>query len=327
MTMAGKAELLRWLAEDDDFLVASHYNPDGDALGATAAMGFILSALGKRFVLYNQTGVPRHYDWLPWPAPLATVLPEREFARLILLDCGDLPRAGRELAQRMPGLICANIDHHLGNPNFCQVNWVDTRRSSTGEMVGELAEELGVPLSGDLGLAVYVSLVTDTGFFAYSNSSPACLRMAARIVELGLDPAAVSEKIENQWTPAKLKLLARVLESMSLHHDGRIAVIKISRALLADSGASPAETEGLINYVRRLRGLDIAVALREENEHRVKFSLRSGGEVDVQRVAASFGGGGHRNASGGQVLGSLAEAERAVVSAAALSLAAREAGL
>ena len=151
--------------------------------------------------------------------------------------------------------------------------------------------------------------------------------MAARIVELGLDPAAVSEKIENQWTPAKLKLLARVLESMSLHHDGRIAVIKISRALLADSGASPAETEGLINYVRRLRGLDIAVALREENEHRVKFSLRSGGEVDVQRVAASFGGGGHRNASGGQVLGSLAEAERAVVSAAALSLAAREAGL
>lgn len=309
------AEIVSFLSRRDDVLVASHYNPDGDAVGSMAAMGHILKALGKRFTLYNVSGLPESFDWLSLPAPVATSLPAAKPGTIVCLDCGDEARVGGELARevRAAKVEVVNIDHHLGNPMFGNLNWVDTNFASTTQMAAELAAAAGLELTGALGEAVYLGLVTDTGYFSYSNATPETMELAAKIVRLGLDPGEINARIQNQWTLSRIRLMNAALSELSIFHHGRVGVISVTRAMIAEAGATPQDTEGLINWVRRLRGVRIAAALREEEDGRIKFSLRSTGSVNVQQIAAVFGGGGHKNASGGEIRKSMAKAREKLV--------------
>ncbi len=181
----------RLLETGNNFLVAGHENPDGDALGATAAMGFILQALGKNYRLYGASGVPEQFAWLELPAPLHSELNTLgDFVPdwYLILDCGDPFRMGRELMQAVTPSKIINIDHHLNNPKFGAVDWVDPGQAAVGEMAGQLAKALDIPLSGGLGEAVYLALVTDTGNFSYGNTKPETLELAASIIRQGLDP-------------------------------------------------------------------------------------------------------------------------------------------
>lgn len=317
---AVRNEIVRILREEDGFLVASHTNPDGDAIGSMAAMGWLLASLGKRFALYNRSGLPTSFDWLELPAPIHTDLPAGDYPWIISLDCGDLSRVGPDMAAVWPLRSSINIDHHLGNPEFATVNWVRKSYSSTGEMVAKLARDLDVPLSGALGEAVYLSIVTDTGWFSYDSTTTHTLALASRIMELGLRPGPINAKIQNQWTPARICLMRDVLGKAVLLNKGRIGLINITREVMQACEADIADTDGLINMLRRVRGVLIAIALREEPDGSIKFSLRSHGEANVQQVAARFGGGGHKNASGGSVALPIEEAAANIVAACAAIL-------
>jgi len=301
------------------FLVASHASPDGDAIGAMAAMGHLLRALGKQAVLYNISGLPAHLAWLPMPGPVLTELPEDlgggGFDAIIALDCGDDRRGGKPLQQAMAAHPTLVIDHHIANPCWGRVNWVETDRSSTAEMVAALAEALGVEPSGPLGEAVYLGVATDTGHFQFENTSPRCMELAARIIRLGLDVARFNERIENQWSQARFRLWGEVLGGLTLYFGGQLGVIRITSEQLFRIGALAADTDGLTNFVLRIKGCKAALSLREDGGGMLKMSLRSVAEVNVQTVAAAFGGGGHKSAAGANLTGSIEDVEPRVIEA------------
>ncbi|KAF5037285.1 hypothetical protein DSECCO2_566230 [anaerobic digester metagenome] len=263
-------------------------------------MGFVLEALGKSFSLLNASPVPPQYGWMEPPAPLLDTPPDDGYDLALVLDCGDGPRLGN-LQQALDPARMAVIDHHLGNPGFGAVNWVDSRRCATGEMVAFLAKDLGVPLIGPIAQALYTALATDTGFFSFGGTTAESLELVAEMIRGGLDVGVTGALIKNQWTMNRLRLWSEVLGQIGLRHDGQVGVIRISQAMLKRTGTGPEDCEGLINNALRLRGVAAAILARELPEGGVKFSLRSVGDVNIQSVAASFGGGGHKNAAGGKL--------------------------
>ena len=306
-----RLEIARRIRAGQHFLVAAHAGPDGDALGSTAAMGFILEALGKDFSLLNDSPVPPQYGWMELPAPLIDHPLDEAYDLALVLDCGDGPRLG-ELEKQLDPTRVAVIDHHLGNPGFGVVNWVDPSRSATGEMVALLAKDLGIPLAGPLAEALYTALATDTGFFSFSGTTAVCLELVAEMIRGGLDIGAVGARIKNQWSVNRVRLWSEVLASLSVCCHGQVGTIRVSQAMLARTQTSSEDCEGLINNALRIKGVAAALLVRELPEGGVKFSLRSVGPVNIQTVAASFGGGGHKNASGGKLAMPLDEAETAL---------------
>lgn len=292
------------LRRQDRVLVAAHAHPDGDAVGASAAMGWMLRALDRNVLLYNESGFPGYLDWLRLPSPVMTRVDELPCAPslIVALDSGDAARLGSDIQPLLATVPVVNIDHHPGNPEYGTLaNWVDPSIAATGQMVGLLAEALGVPLHGALGEAVYVSLVSDTGSFAFGNTSAECLRLAARLVDAGLDVAAVRARLDNTWSEAKMRLWGLLMKDVRVMEEGRLAVAVVTSGMLEETGAVPGDAEGFVEQMRRVRGVRVSLLLREteaDGRPAVRISLRSGGEDDVRAVAAQFGGGGHRNAAG-----------------------------
>lgn len=312
-------EIARRIRDGRSFVVAAHAAPDGDALGCTAAVGFILEALGKNFSLLNDSPVPPQYGWLELPAPLLPTPPDEAYDLAIVLDCGDAPRLGNLQGVLDPARM-AVIDHHLGNPGFGAVNWIDPKRCATGEMVALLAKDLGVPLAGPIAQALYTAMATDTGFFSFGGTTALSMELGAELIRNGLDVGATGALIKNQWTMNRLRLWSEVLGQIRLRHDGQVGVIRVSQAMLQRTATGPEDCEGLINNALRVRGVAAAILARELPEGGVKFSLRSVGAVDIQAVAASFGGGGHKNAAGGTLDLALEDAEEALVAGVAAAV-------
>jgi len=311
------ADLIR---RTDSFLVSSHANPDGDAIGSTAALGHILAAMGKDFSLYNRSGLPAQFDWLTLPGPINSSLSGIEANWIFVLDCGTQHRVGEELYRVMGTRPIANVDHHLGNPMFGQFNWVDEGYPAVGAMIADLADELEIPLTGALAEAVYLGVVTDTGFFTFDNTSPEVLELAARLIRLGLNPGTVNAKIRNQWSVNRFRLWGESFPSIEMFFGGQVAVAHVTRAMMERTGTTAADCEEIVNFLRRLRGSRAAVILREEPDGAYKFSLRSSGPDNVQVVAALFDGGGHRNAAGGTIRADIGLARKRLVEALGESL-------
>lgn len=293
-------QIAEHILRHDNFLVVSHVSPDGDALGSMLGMGELLERLGKRVRLFNESGLPEHYAWLNPRQIIADVLPSDEPETIIVLDCGSAERAGSVIAPWLATKQVINMDHHLGNPMFGTLNWVEQRASSVGEMIGLLARKLDVSLTDRLGEYVYLSLISDTGNFCFNNTRPETLEMAAEILREGLLPGPFHEQRQSTGTLNQIQMRGEVLQQASLHADGRISLICFTRELFDRTGTGPEDTEGLVNTVLYVRGVEVAISLREDQD-RIKFSLRSKGGVNIQPVAARLGGGGHRNASGGHV--------------------------
>lgn len=318
------SRVIEALRDNDRFVVAAHASPDGDAMGSTAAMGWILRAMGKDFRLYNVSGLPDIFDWLEFPGPVSDSL---DFAdgfkpsAAIILDSGNLARVGDALAALAPSLdAVVDIDHHMDNPGYGTVNWVNKGYAAVGEMIAELAKVLDLPLTGPLGEAVYLALVADTGYFRYDNTRPETMELGASIIRQGLNPGLFSARYVNQWKLGRLHLWAEVLGQTRLFCDGRAGLLPIPLDARRRTGTTDNDCDGLVDYVRRLKGVQIAGILREDAPGVVKFSLRSSGNVNVQPIAASFGGGGHRNASGAIFNGTLEEAHAALLKAVCLAL-------
>lgn len=297
-------EMAALIQQFDNIVIVAHGSPDGDAIGATGAMGYLVKALGKRFILYNATGVPDYLSWVPLPGKLVSKPSAIPFkpGLVVVLDCGDAWRMGKDLFAVFPSYPSVNIDHHLGNPQFATLgNWVDPGMAATGQMVAAIADAAGVPLSGELAQCVYLSLVSDTGSFTHGNTSAAVFALAARLVAGGLDAASMREKLDNQWTMPKTRLWGKLMQTLTLESEGRIALCPVTSEEIASFGAVREDLEGFVEQMRRIKGVRVAVLIRQDPGHRCKLSLRSSGTDDVRSVAAVFGGGGHLNAAGATI--------------------------
>src|SRR5205809_6742929 len=289
----------------DRFLVTTHENPDGDALGSLLAMTLALEALGKDAVMYlaGEAPLPREYSWMPLDG-LQRKVPDDAATRVLLaLDCANESRLGPDPEVLHSAPLVVNVDHHHDNSRFGAVNVVVADASSTGEIVRDLLRELGVELTPDIAEALYIALVTDTGRFQYTNTTPKALRLAAELVEAGADVHKIFQDVYESVQFAKLKLLARAIERAEVYEGGRRVISYLLRGDFAEVGAAEPYSEGIIDYRRAVEGADMAALIREPPRGDAparRVSLRaSADELDVSKIArASGAGGGHRQAAG-----------------------------
>lgn len=306
----------RFMRENDDFLVVSHVQPDGDAAGSTFAVAWMLRELGKTFTLINEGPIPGKFMYMAEDIPVVnyeTDPPGRQFRRIIAVDCADPDRIGRVRECFAPDAELLNIDHHATNGGFGHWNLVKADAAATVEVLYDLGEALGIAFSQPLNVCIYSGLLTDTGGFRYSSTTPKVMRIAADLLARGVQGHELAERLLETMTRQQVSLLKNCLSSLSFAAGGRIAWLSVTLDDLKTASARNEDMEGLVNYARNVEGVEVGLLFKEKGPGLVKVSLRSSGTVNVAEVAASFGGGGHVRAAGCTVAASLPDAVDKVV--------------
>ena len=303
----------RRLHNGERFLITAHRNPDGDALGSAIALRALLRHLGK-----DATIIMRDPFWKPLgkmpgtdDVVIAETLPADypgAYDALFAMECPEPERTGFAI---LPGPV-VNIDHHLGNTLYGEVNYIDLDAPSVSEMVLQLAREMEISLDPEMATAMYVSLASDTGFFRYMNTTLRALEGATEMVRAGAKPGEISLWINESVSPGSVKLLGLCLNSLQFVAGGKIATIDLPKRFFAEAGAEAEDTEGIVNYGRTIDGVLVS-ALFKEADGGTRVSMRAKPGADVQSVAAQFGGGGHKAAAGCFVPAPLAEAKAKIV--------------
>jgi bifunctional oligoribonuclease and PAP phosphatase NrnA len=301
----GHEEVLAELRSSDKLLLTTHENPDGDALGSLLAMHWILEQLGKDSVMFmSEDEFPLPWEYRQWTfesmagAPPADV----EERTIVFLDCGNIDRMPVDFLQA-DGLHIVNIDHHHDNTRFGTVNLVVPEASCTAEIVWRLAKDLGAEVTPRIADALYTGLVTDTGKFMYENTTPEAHRMAAELMEAGVDAHEVYRRLYEDLPFRRLQLLQRALSRVERHDEGGMTISQLAKQDYEDTGAQENDSEGVVDHLRAVEGTAVAVLVRDQladdREGLRKVSLRAtDGRVDVSRIARAFGGGGHPQAAG-----------------------------
>ncbi len=301
-------------------LCIMHAGPDGDACGSTLGLALALVEMGRDVTLFCHTGLPDNLTFLPGLDLLVHELPENlRWDASVVCDAGASHRIGPGLPERSRLGTYINLDHHLTSDDFGDVNYVDAHAASVGVIVSRILTAMGHRLTKPVATALYTSLLTDTGSFRYSSANPEAFRVAAELVAAGADPWEISSNIYEQQPVARLRLLREALGSLHVSPDGLFASITITRAMAVTAGTERGLTDGFINFARGIRGVEVAVQFTEPSEPGEPWGLsfRSRGRVNVAAVAARFGGGGHHNAAGARIPGTLQAVQAAVAAAVA----------
>ena len=296
------AEIADAIRTRERFVIVSHVRPDGDAIGSQLAMTLALRSLGKQVRAVSRDKPPA--PMLVFPGVAEIEIADRvddPGDAVIVMECGDLQRTGIAGLER--GFVI-NIDHHLGNTHYGALNWFDLSAAACGEMVFDVIQALGVPLTTDIATHIYVAILTDTGSFHYSNITPRTFDICRQCVDAGVSPPAVARSIFDSNNLGRLKLFGAVLSRMQLDDTGRIATVYVDRELASECGGTYDDTEGLINLPLTVKEIVAVVFFKENGPDDWRISMRSKGEVDVNAIAKEFGGGGHKNASGCSAQGS-----------------------
>jgi phosphoesterase RecJ-like protein len=293
------------------FVLSSHARPDGDAIGSQMAMAFALRALGKEVRIVNRDPAPPPLMAFPG-VPEIEIAPEvsGEFDAAIIMECGDLARTGVAGFDR--GFVI-NIDHHPGNTSYGQINWFDASAAACGELVFDLVVALGVPLTAEIATHVYVAILTDTGSFHFSSITARTFDISRRLLEAGVDPVQVARTVFDSSPMARLKLLGMLLSGMQVDGSGRIALLYVDHDMTRTAGGTYEDADGLINEPLTVKQIQAVVFFKQVRGDEYRVSMRSKGAIDVNAVAASFGGGGHKNAAGCSAAGRIDDLRRLFV--------------
>jgi phosphoesterase RecJ-like protein len=326
--MKAPEDLLKKIRQGNRFLLTSHVNPDGDAIGSELGLARLLRRMGKGAVVWNRDATPTIYRPLPGSERIhngeepPAGFPDM-FDAIVVLECPSPDRTGIE--QHLSARPVINIDHHLGNQLYGAINWVDSAAPAVGEMIYRMAQALKLSLDPETASALYLTLVTDTGGFRFSNATPVAFEAAASLVRDGAHPEQVSQWLYESQPLAVIRLAGEMIQTLQIHEGGRIATTRLTPEMFERVGAAAGDSEGLIDYPRSIAGVDAVALIRQREDGSHKVSLRSRGEVDVEKIARHHGGGGHRNAAGFVLEGDGEEVRRKVAAVLGAALAPAEA--
>jgi bifunctional oligoribonuclease and PAP phosphatase NrnA len=298
------AAILKLIENGRRFLVASHEGPDGDALASTLALANALREMGKEVVAYNRDGVPAAFDFLPGADTVVrSIENDADFDAGFILDAGELRRAGTHLRDACRTLV--NIDHHPHSEHFGAIHYVDEGASATGVLIYRILQAAGHEISPAVATCIYTAVLSDTGSFRYSNADPEAFRIGAEMVEKGVSPWGIASCLYESQSAERLRLLARALATLTVSSCGRYASVSVTAAMYEETGTGPEHTDGFVNYPRSIRGVEVALFFRQIGPSAYKVGMRSKGQVDVGALSRHLGGGGHHNAAGAEVEGTL----------------------
>lgn len=323
--MAGKdttfEEVAAALQRGRRFVLTSHINPDGDALGCSLALAELLDGLGKQVTVYNESRVPARYAYLPTAGRVSRRLPTA-FDTAVFLECPDHHRVGERVDTLMQvATTVINIDHHVSNSRYGTINYIDSSAAALGELLHPFFGHFDVPVTKAAAVALWTSLMTDTGSFRYDNTRPQTLRLAADMLEHGIDPAPIYDSVYERRSPAGLRLLGRAFTAAELIAGGRIAWVAVPHAWFRETGGTPEDLGTVAEDLRGVTGVEVSVVLREDRPGKVKVSMRSRSDADVHAIAKQFGGGGHVKAAGCTIRATLDDARAQVLAALCNALA------
>ncbi len=287
----------------DKLLIASHYHPDADALGSSCGLALALRQLGKQVLCVNESKVPERYLEIPGARDVSNNLPaadspEQAYQALVVCDAGDLKRVGDsfvEIARKYPLII--NIDHHISNDYFGKLNLVHVNASSTAEVVFDLLACLKFKLTPQVATCLYAGVAGDTGCFKYQSTSARVFEIAKELVLAGAKPTPIADMLFGRKPERQIRLEALALSQIKMHAAGKIAEVIVTPEMYEQAAASSEDTEHLVEFVREIQGVRVALLIRRDDDL-WKVSLRlNGAEPDLSAIAATFGGGGHKQAA------------------------------
>jgi phosphoesterase RecJ-like protein len=309
--------LISHLENSASLFLATHVNPDGDALGALLAMGRALQSSGRRVCMYNESPIPAVYRFLPGIDQIEREVPSPFiFDTVVVLDCGALDRVGSAAAEIRGCARIINIDHHVTNTGFGHHQLIDPEACSSTEIVYRLLKQMKLTIDSAVAVSIYTGILTDTGSFRFANTNSQAFDICAEMVGCGVDPYVVAQHVYGTYSLGRIKLLNMALDSIEISPNGKLSLMTLTRSMFDETETQPEDVDGMINYAKRIEDVQIAALIMENaNGHgspakghkRYHVSLRSDGSVDVARIAAAFGGGGHFNAAGFGVDASLME--------------------
>ncbi|MFZ5634830.1 MAG: DHH family phosphoesterase [Bacillota bacterium] len=304
--MSSLQEISDVLMRSSRILLCGHIVPDGDCLGSVAAMGITLERMGKKVTMASPDPLPHTMLFLPGADRFYTGGDVGgDFDVFVVLDCSVPDRLGALRRYLDRKLVVVNIDHHINSSDFAHYNYLDPHAAATGEILMDLIDLMGAGLDREVATCLYVAIVTDTGSFQYENTTPQTLRRVARLMETGIPAAMINVRLYEEKPLQTIQVLGAALEKLKISPCGKVAWVVVERELLSRFSAREEHTDGLINFVRTIKGVEIAILFRETEPGRYKVGFRSKGEADVHRLASRLGGGGHTRASGCVLKGDL----------------------
>ncbi len=308
-------EAVKFIQENDDYLLVSHVHPDGDTISSTLAMAHVLKALGKSFTMVNQDSIPSRFDFLPMAKDIhSSDELKRSFSKVITLDAADKKRIGNIEHLLLKNAEILNIDHHPTNDNFGKINIVVPTAAATAEVMYDLIQEMAMEVNKELATCIYTGLLTDTGGFRYSNTSSKVMRIAADLLTYDISPGEIAEISLETISRNHLTILKRAFDHVELVENDRIAWTVLYHSDLNDLSTTSDDTEGIVNYMRNIEGVEVGIFFKEVQSEEFKVSLRSKKVVDVGAIAKGFGGGGHARAAGFTYYGKLEILKEQIIS-------------
>lgn len=317
------SQVVELIENKNVFAITTHVKPDGDGVGSSLGLCWLLRSLGKEAEVVVRGQVPPAYMSLPGADEIRDVTYlNGKYDAVFVIECSDLARPG------IAGLdqqFTVNIDHHATSEHFGTINWIDSTASAVGEMIYNLCKAIGGRITKEIAECVYLALVTDTGSFHFPNTSDRTLKVASELIKAGAKPERIGEAVYNNYPWSRIELMRRVLETVKRDETGRIASMRQTLEMQESSEAIDGDNNGFVNIPLAAREVKAVVYMREVGPNQFRASLRSKGDINVARVAESFGGGGHKNASGLSIAGDWDEKENEIVAALAEAIKVAEA--
>lgn len=300
------------LKQYEHIVITMHINPDGDAVGSALGLAwFVQKSLGKSVCIYNESAIPAHFSFLPLPCRYYSTVSEIPFDNplVVMLDAGELHRFGDSFASFVQGKKSLCIDHHVGKNSIAtEYNWVDCSMAATGQMIAQIVYAHSDKTCSEAAEALYVALSCDTGNFSFGNTSLSCVQCLAKLMETPLAVASLREKLDNTWSVQKMHFWGRLMSSVTYEFNNQLACVAVPQSLYAEYGVTKEDLEGFVEQMRKVQGVRMTLLLREEIKNGssfIKVSMRSSGDDDVRNILTQFNGGGHKNAAGASIEGSL----------------------
>jgi len=294
------------------FLITTHIDPDGDALGSAFSLYWALKSLGKSPSVYLKDKVPYRYEFLPGPENVLHEIPSDTYDAIVVVDCGSLFRVGEGHEKLKEKGALVNIDHHNTSEAFGAFNLIEEGASSTAEILYRVFRSLKLAMTPEMAVNIYTAIFTDTGSFRYENTTSSAFLICEEMTRHGVKPAYVSQMVHENHPKERFLLLGLVFSSMETYYGGRVAVVHVTKEMFKSTNTTSEYTDGFVEYIREIRGVEAAVLLREIGDCKFKASMRSKGRVDVAAVGSRFGGGGHKNAAGCVLEGTLEEVKNKI---------------